>query len=49
MFDSLDERMKLDDSVENSSRERWVKYTMVTLLSVLMFGGLYLGLMLLEG
>jgi len=45
MFDSLDERRERDDSVGSSRRERLVKYMLVTLFSILAFGGLYLSLL----
>ncbi len=41
MFDSLDEKIKHDDSVEISRRERIAKGVAVAILSVLLFGGLY--------
>ena len=42
MFDSLEDQIKHDDYVEVSSRERIMKGLAVALLSVLLFGGLYL-------
>jgi hypothetical protein len=42
MFDSLDERIKHDDALEISPRERVVKMTLIAFLSVVVFGGLYL-------
>lgn len=41
MFDSLDDKIKHDNAVEISPRERIVKGVVVTVLSVLLFGGLY--------
>ncbi len=46
MFESLDERVK-QDSAETRT-ERILKYAAVLALLVLMFGGLYLGLKLLD-
>jgi len=41
MFDSLDEKIKHDDTVETSRCERIAKGVAVAILSVLLFGGLY--------
>ncbi len=41
MFESLDETIKQDDAKETSRRERIGKGILVTLLSILLFGGLY--------
>ena len=49
MFDSLDERMKLDDAAVTTRKERVGKYVVISLCSALLFSCLYLGLMLLEG
>jgi hypothetical protein len=49
MFDSLDERIKLDEHKATSNQERMLRWVMVTLVSVLVFGGLYLGVHMLEG
>ncbi len=49
MFDSLEDKMRLDDAVEVTRKERIVKYSLMTLLSILIFGGLWVGLLLLEG
>lgn len=48
MFDSLDEKIKQDDAVEVSRRERVVKGVVITVLSILLFGGLYFAVRLLE-
>jgi hypothetical protein len=48
MFDSLDERIKHDDAVETSRRERIGKWVMVVILSILLFGGLYFAVRVLE-
>jgi hypothetical protein len=49
MFSSLDEQMKRDEATTSSSRERWFRYATVVVASILVFGGLYAGIMLLEG
>lgn len=48
MFDSLDEKMKQDDAVEVSRKERIIKVATVAILSILLFGGLYYAVRLLE-
>ena len=48
MFTSLDEQMKRDDDAVQTPQERWVRYAAVLLISVLLFGGLYLGIRFLE-
>ena len=42
MFDSLDETIKHDDSMETSRKERIVKAIAVAVVSILLFGALYL-------
>jgi hypothetical protein len=41
MFDSLAEQMKADERQESTTRERAVLYTVVAILSVALFAGLY--------
>ena len=48
MFDSLDDQIKRDDAVEITRRERIVKATLVAVLSILLFGGLYFVVRILE-
>lgn len=48
MFDSLDEQMKQDDAVETSKAEKVFKYAAVAVVSVLVFGGLYLAIQMME-
>jgi len=44
MFDSLDEKMKLDEQKE-TSRDRLIRWAIIVLVAaVLLGGGLYLGL-----
>ena len=49
MFDSLADRMRADEQVETKSSERYLRWAMVAIVSVLLFGGLYLGVRMLEG
>jgi hypothetical protein len=48
MFDSLADRMKEDERKEVNSTERIVRWVAVVVLSVLLFGGLYFGVRMLE-
>ena len=48
MFDSLDEKIKADDAVEISRRERIVKRVIVAALSILLFAGLYFAVRMLD-
>ena len=48
MFDSLNEKMKMDAS-KATLRERVIRWTVIVLIAaVLIFGGLYLGLHFLQ-
>jgi len=42
MFDSLDEQIRFDDHRMISRRERVVRWTLVVLASIAVFGGLYI-------
>lgn len=42
MFESLSDQIKADDRKEISTRERALRYTLIAVLSVLLFVGLYL-------
>jgi hypothetical protein len=48
MFDSLDDQMKRDDDRESTKTERMIRYAAVAVTSVLLFGSLYLGTLLLD-
>lgn len=48
MFDSLDEQMKHDDQAVTTNREKILRWLMVAIVSVLVFGGLYFGVRLVE-
>lgn len=48
MFDSLDDQMKRDQARESTRTERMIRYAAVAVTSVLLFGGLYLGVRLLD-
>jgi len=49
MFDSLADRIRQDDHNEVNTTERVVKYLAIVIISVLLFGGLYFGVRMLEG
>jgi hypothetical protein len=40
MFDSLDDQIKHDINRESTPRERWVRYGVIAVVSVVLFGGL---------
>jgi hypothetical protein len=48
MFDSLDERIRHDDAMEKSRKERIVEWVAIAVLSVLVFGGLYYAVRMME-
>ena len=41
MFDSLDEQLKLDARKSTSNAEQTIRWVLVAVISVLVFGGLY--------
>jgi hypothetical protein len=47
MFDSLADRIKEDERSENKS-ERYLRWALVAVVSVVLFGGLYMGVRFLE-
>jgi hypothetical protein len=48
MFDSLVDQMKHDEHIQTSSKERMLRWFAVAILSVLVFGGLYYGVQILQ-
>ena len=42
MFESLDEQMKVDEHKAVSNTERMVRWALIVLVSLVVFGGLYL-------
>jgi hypothetical protein len=48
MFDSLADRIREDEHKEVNNRERIIRYLAIVVLSVLLFGGLYYGVRMLE-
>ena len=49
MFDSLDEQIRADEHKATSNKERIVRWVLVGLIAVVIFGGLYWGVMMMEG
>lgn len=48
MFESLDDRMKHDDQEVTTTRERLLKWVVVGVISVIVFGGLWMGVRMME-
>ena len=48
MFDSLADRIREDDHKEVNNTERYIRWAVVVVVSVVLFGGLYMGVRLLE-
>ena len=49
MFESLDERIRHDAHVAKSPQERLFEGILIAVLSVLLFGGLYYAVRMLQG
>ena len=41
MFEQLDDSMRRDDDAVTTPRQRWTRYAIVLLVSIVFFGGLY--------
>jgi hypothetical protein len=48
MFESLDDRMKQDEREVTTTKERLLKWVVVGVISVIVFGGLWMGVRMLE-
>jgi hypothetical protein len=48
MFDSLADRIREDEKGQNNPTERIVRWVIVSVVSVLVFGGIYWGIHLLQ-
>lgn len=48
MFDSLADRIKYDERQEVNPTERYLRWAAIVVLSVVLFGGLFLGVKFLE-
>jgi len=49
MFDTLADRIRQDEHAEVSNNERIIRYVVVLVVTVILFGGLYFGVRMLEG
>ncbi len=49
MFESLDEQIKLDTLRTTSNTERWLRLVLVVAITLIVFGGLYWGVHIMEG
>jgi hypothetical protein len=49
MFESLEEQIKIDEHKASSNTERMVRWALIVLVSVVVFGGLYFGVHLVQG
>lgn len=48
MFDSLADRMKADENLAVNKTERYLRWALIAVVSVVLFGGLYMGVRFLE-
>ena len=48
MFESLADQMKHDEQQQDSTAEHFLRWAAVAVLSVVLFGGLYFGILLLN-
>jgi hypothetical protein len=48
MFDSLADRIREDDHAAVNNTERYVRYLIVLVVAILLFGGLYYGVKMLD-
>ena len=48
MFETLDDRMKQDLQETTSPREKYMKWAMTVVVTVLLFGGLYVSMLMME-
>lgn len=49
MFDSLDDQMKADDRAEGPQWQKYLRWAAAGVLTLLVLGGLFLGVRMLEG
>lgn len=48
MFDNLEDRIKHDGEVETSRKERLFRNTLIAVVSIVLFGGLYYAVRMVE-
>ena len=49
MFDSLDEQLKVDAQKSTSSTERWLRWVLMIVIALIVFGALYWGVHSIQG
>jgi len=49
MFDSLDEQIRNDEHKAVSNKERIVRWAVIMLITLVVFGGLYFGVQMMQG
>ena len=49
MFESLEEQIKIDAHKASSNTERVIRWGLIVVISVIVFGGLYFGVHLMQG
>jgi len=49
MFDSLDEQIRADEHRSVTSKERLLRWVLIAVVSIVVFGGLYIGVHLMQG
>jgi hypothetical protein len=49
MFDSLADKIREDDQKESNSTERIIRWVIIAVVSVVVFGGIYWGIHALQG
>ncbi len=49
MFESLEEQIKSDAHKASSNTERVIRWALIVAISVIVFGGLYFGVHLMQG
>ncbi|MBZ5608265.1 MAG: hypothetical protein LAP38_08410 [Acidobacteriia bacterium] len=49
MFQTLEEQIRIDDQKATTKQERMMRWAFIVLLSIVLFGALYIGIHLVEG
>jgi len=49
MFETLEDQMKIDEQKATTKRERLIRWALIVLLSIILFGSLYFGIHLIQG
>lgn len=48
MFETLDERIRHDEAEVTTPREKYMRWAMTLVVTALVFGGLYVGMLMME-